>query len=140
MKVLREDLGNYADLTTLPLDADVVGELRELNTRRGADTACMWQLALDFEDDETWGRGPASWLDAGTAGTSGALEWIDRDGTFIPLVGWGCCLGRMNGCPISTGRVRRVVCMSRFGCRLSRCSLRWPSWWLLVGGRGVWSG
>jgi hypothetical protein len=87
MKVLREDLGNYADLTELPLDADVAGELRELNVRRGAGTACLWWLPLEFEDDEVWGRGPKVWLDAGTAGPAGALRWVDGDGIFVPASG-----------------------------------------------------
>jgi hypothetical protein len=59
MPLLWADLGSYADLTELPPDADVVGELRAL-AERGANTACLWWLAVEYVDDETWGRGPSA--------------------------------------------------------------------------------
>ncbi|HEX3792447.1 MAG TPA: Imm1 family immunity protein [Pseudonocardiaceae bacterium] len=89
MAALQVDLDNYADLTTLPAGADLVGELRAWNAHHGAEISCMWLLAVTFAEDAVWGRGPASWLNAGTAGPTGALQWVDPGGVFIPVDGLG---------------------------------------------------
>jgi len=85
--VLPENQGNLINLAALPTDADVVGELRTLNARGGDGTPSLWQLTLEEDEDDDWGAGPAVWLDAGTAGASGALRWVDRSGVFIPAEG-----------------------------------------------------
>ena len=86
-KLLGDDLGNYADLAELPVDADIAAELRALNDKLGSGLACLWQLVVAFDDNEDWGRGPAVWLDAGIGGASGALCWVERGQTFIPAPG-----------------------------------------------------
>ena len=86
-ELFSDEMGNCLDLTQLPAGVDVVGELRALNARHGLALPCLWQLVVEFDQDERWGRGPAVCLDAGFAGPRGALIWFDREGTFIPASG-----------------------------------------------------
>jgi hypothetical protein len=82
-----DELGNYADLTQLPANSDVSGHLRTLNSRYGAASPRLWQLVVEFDDDDRWGTGPAVWLEAGIAGSRGALIWVERGRTLIPATG-----------------------------------------------------
>jgi len=83
-----ETPSNLIDLTELPTDADVVSALRALNDEHGADLPRLWQLTVEHDVDPHWGgHGPAVFLNAGTAGPTGALRWVDRSGEFIPAVG-----------------------------------------------------
>ncbi|MGH3752933.1 MAG: Imm1 family immunity protein [Pseudonocardiaceae bacterium] len=85
--VLRDDQGNLIDLTALPVDADVAGALRATNDEHGAELPRLWRLTVEHDVDQHWGgSGPAVWLDAGTAGVTGALRWIDRSGEYVPAV------------------------------------------------------
>lgn len=86
-ELLGDNLGNYVDLTRLPTDADLVGELRVLNSRHGSVSPRLWQLVAAFDADDHWGGGPATWLDAGIAGLRGVLIWVERERTFIPAAG-----------------------------------------------------
>ncbi len=85
--LLGEDLGNYVDLTRLRAGADLVGELRVLNSRHGSASPRLWQLVVEFDENDHWGSGPAIWLEAGIAGPRGALIWVEHGRTFIPAVG-----------------------------------------------------
>jgi hypothetical protein len=87
MGLLNENLGHYVDLTELPLDADVSGELRALNRRYDPKLASLWSMIVEFEDDEVWGCGPAVRLEAGVAGSRGALIWVEHERTLIPARG-----------------------------------------------------
>jgi hypothetical protein len=86
-ELLNENVGHYVDLTQLPFDADVAGELRALNRRYDPKLASLWEMIVEFEDDEVWGRGPAVRLEAGIAGPRGALIWVEHERTFIPSRG-----------------------------------------------------
>lgn len=86
-KLLDDEHGNYADLTQLSADADVAGELRVLNARHGSGLARLWELVVEFDDFDDWGRCPSVWLDAGFAGARGALIWVENERTFIPADG-----------------------------------------------------
>lgn len=86
--VLRDGHGNLVDLTELPVDADVAGALRAINDEHGADLPRLWRLTVEHDLDPHWGGGgPAVWLDAGTAGPTGVLRWVDRSGEFLPATG-----------------------------------------------------
>lgn len=86
-KLLDDEDGNYLDLGPVPVDADVVGEMRSLNARHGAGSARLWQLVVEFDEDDGWGGGPSMWLTAGLAGPRGALIWVEPGRTFIPAGG-----------------------------------------------------
>ncbi|HEX3779965.1 MAG TPA: Imm1 family immunity protein [Pseudonocardiaceae bacterium] len=80
-------LDNHVDLSELPIDADVTGELHMINDQQSARPPCMWQFVVASEDNDDWGRGPVTWLDAGIAGTGGVLRWVELGHTFIPASG-----------------------------------------------------
>lgn len=86
-KLLDDEHGNYLDLTQVPVNADVSGEMRLLNTRHGAGSARLWQLVVEFDDDDGWGGGPSVWLQAGLAGPRGALIWVEPGRAFVPAAG-----------------------------------------------------
>lgn len=85
--LFSDEMGNYLDLTQLPADVDVPGELRKLNARHGTAMPCLWSLVVEFDEDDTWGRWPSVWLEAGFAGPRGVLIWADRSGKSIPASG-----------------------------------------------------
>jgi hypothetical protein len=89
MTALHEDHGYYVDLRQLSTDVDLAGELRTFNRAKGPDKTPVWSLVVEEDDSPDWGTWPSIWLDAGTAGSSGALQWTDRDGVFIPAGGVG---------------------------------------------------
>lgn len=85
--LLDEGHGFYVDLTHVPVDADVSGELRARNKRYDPELAPLWSLVVEFADDDAWGRWPSVWLQAGVAGSRGALIWVERERVFIPAGG-----------------------------------------------------
>jgi hypothetical protein len=86
--VLRADQGNLIDLTELPTDADVAGALHATNEEHGAGLPRLWRLTVEYAVDDHWGgAGPTVWLEAGTAGDTGALRWVDNTGEFVPALG-----------------------------------------------------
>jgi hypothetical protein len=87
MDLLDESHGFYVDLTQLPADADVSGALRARNKKYDPELAPLWSLVVEFSDDDSWGRWPSVWLQAGVAGTRGALIWVEHEQTFIPTRG-----------------------------------------------------
>lgn len=82
MDLLDESHGFYVDLTQLPADADVSGALRARNKKYDPELAPLWSLVVEFSDDDSWGRWPSVWLQAGVAGTRGALIWVEHEQTF----------------------------------------------------------
>jgi Immunity protein Imm1 len=85
--VLRTDRGNLVDIAELPTEADVATALQVLDHQRATNLPCLWQLTVDTDSDPTWGSGPAVWLNAGIAGSTGMLRWVDRSGEYIPAAG-----------------------------------------------------
>jgi hypothetical protein len=77
-KALRSDRGSFVSLLEVPPGADLVAELRAVNTNHDGGRGRFWQITVEEDDfGEDWGGiGPAVWLNAGTAGSTGALCWV----------------------------------------------------------------
>ncbi|GAA2676293.1 MULTISPECIES: hypothetical protein [Actinosynnema] len=65
--------------------AGLVPELVAWNAEHGQALPCLWQIVVEHADTPGWGSGPSAWLDAGTAGSSGALRWVSPTGAFAPV-------------------------------------------------------
>jgi hypothetical protein len=78
MTVLPDD-GYYVDLAEVPTDADVVSELGASNAARGLVAKPVWSFVVEDKEHPDWGVWPSVWLEAGTAGSTGALQWVEGE-------------------------------------------------------------